>query len=213
MPLNKCIFSVITNNYDPIYTAPKYDGWDVILFIDSKPEKDCGWTIKLIKDAENQKCPILLSRKYKILSHRFLPEYDLVCYMDANQCLRKEPPSIPTWFRHDRRQNIYQEAAQIIKNGRFSKKHIDRQIDYYNKNYYKDKGLYTNGFFVRQHSEKINKLHDVWYTETAKFTPRDQLSLPYAIFKTNIYPENIKPEVDRYYYSHVMKSHLQEYKL
>ena len=51
--------------------------------------------------------------------------------------------------------------------------------------------LNLNGFFVRSHCEKINKLHDVWYDETCRFIPRDQLTLPFAIWKTRIMPENI----------------------
>ena len=50
-----------------------------------------------------------------MLSHLYLSEYDLVCYVDGNQKIIQEPPSHPIWFKHDRRKDIYEEGQQLIK--------------------------------------------------------------------------------------------------
>ena len=182
--MKKAIYSVITNGYDRLPNAPRYEGWDTIMFIDDKPENNKGWEIRVIGKSKK---PVLQSREYKILSHVHLPEYDMVCYVDANQKMLQAPSDHPIRFYHPKRQDIFQEAAQIIKNGRFPAEEINEQISYYIKQGYRDQGLFLNGYSVRSNrDERINRLHDVWYEETARFTPRDQLSLPYAIYKTGI---------------------------
>ena len=182
--MKKAIYSVITNGYDRLPDAPKYNGWDAIMFIDETPDNDRGWEIRVIGKSEK---PVLQSREYKILSHVHLPEYDLVCYIDANQTMLQAPVEYPIRFYHPKRQDIFQEGAQIIKNGRFPAKDINEQLDYYKRKRYQDQGLYLNGFSVRDNrDERISHLHDVWYEETARFTPRDQLSLPFAIYLTGI---------------------------
>lgn len=57
---------------------------------------------------------------------------------------------------------------------------------------------------MRDHSPEINTLHDIWYAETLRFTPREQLTLPYAIYKTGIKPKNIVDEKIRDTYSKVI---------
>ena len=141
-----------------------------------------------------------------------LPEYDIVCYIDGNQKLLKEPPNEPVWYLHARRTNIFQEAEQIIRNGRFPRDIINAQIDYYKAEGYEDCGLYLNGFSVRNNKDKdINHLHDVWFKETCRFAPRDQLSLPFAIWETGIQPENILYPSEKEKYAIVTIGHKQNY--
>ncbi len=67
--MKKCIYSVITDNYDALPYAPKFDGWDSIMFTDEYVENTLGWTIiKMVKKRDL----VLQSRDIKILSHRFL---------------------------------------------------------------------------------------------------------------------------------------------
>jgi len=207
--MKKAIFSVITGDYDELPIAPKFEGWDSIMFTDEYREDSKGWDIRYFQ-SDN---PLLLSREVKILPHKFIPEYDLVCYIDGNQKLLKEPPNEPVWFTHIARTDIFQEAAQIIKNGRFPREIIDKQINYYRSQGYAGKYLFLNGFHVRRNDEKINRLHDVWYEETCKFAPRDQVSLPYACWKTGILPENITSGHEKGQYAIIMKGHKQNYYL
>ena len=208
--MSKAIFSVITGNYDMIPVAPKFKGWDCIMFTDYIIEEQTnGWEIRPLPKSEN---PLVQSRDIKCRSHIHLPEYDLVCYIDGNQKLLKEPPNEPVWYQHAKRQNIFQEADQIIKNGRFPKDIINAQMDYYKSQGYEDCGLYLNGFSVRNNRNKdINHLHNVWFEETCRFAPRDQLSLPYAIWYTGIQPENIVYPTLKEAYAIVIKGHKQNY--
>jgi hypothetical protein len=202
----KAIYTVITGNYDNLNSAPNFKGWDKILFCDNADIDTKGWQLRKL-DKSND--PLLQSRDIKIRSHVHLKEYDLVCYIDGHQIFVSEPPPTSMWFMHSRRNNIFEEAKQIIKNGRFSTDLVNEQIEYYKSKGYKDARLYLNGFFVREHNEEINKLHDVWYEETKRFTQRDQLSLPYAIWKTGIAPKNIHREETKHRFAHVNANHKQ----
>lgn len=199
--MKKVIYTVITNQYDNLIKIPNFKGWDKIAFIDTNINDSKGWEVRQIEKSDN---PIQQSRDYKIRSHIYLYNYDLVCYIDGNQLLLKEPPSSPIFFRHTRRKNIFEEAKQLIINGRFSAEYINPQIKYYKDQGFNENGLYLNGFFVRDHSPEINTLHEIWYAETLRFTPRDQLTLPYAIYKTGIKPKNIVDEKIRHTYSKVI---------
>ena len=206
--MKKVIYSVITGGYDNLLVAPQFKGWDVIMFTDRDFEDSKGWEIRKLPKSQN---PLIQSRDIKILSHIHLPEYDLVCYTDGNQKIIKEPPSQPVWFLHDKRPSIFVEGKQIIINGRFPADKINEQIDYYNAQGYKDCGLYLNGFFVRDHSPEINKLHEEWFKETCRFTPRDQLSLPYTIWKTGITPKNLYSAKHKGQWAIVTQAHTQLY--
>lgn len=206
--MRKTIFSVITGGYDELPQAPNFKGWHNIMFTDMFVDDCKGWEIIKLPKADDS---LIQSRDIKCRSHIHLPDFDLVCYVDGNQKFIKEPPSTPIWFMHQRRSNIFQEAQQIIKNGRFPADLVNAQIDYYRSKGYNGRGLYLNGFSVRDNrNDKINHLHDVWFEETCRFTPRDQLSLPYAMWLTSTNPENIRSGSEQRY-TVITKGHKQNY--
>ena len=203
--MKKAIYTVITGGYDALPEVPKYKGWDTILFTDSLPMNPKGWDIVMM-DKEDD--PVIHSRAVKILSHEYLPSYDLVCYVDANQRLLREPPSTPIWFTHPRRKSIYEEARQLILNGRFKADDINAMMQSMIDRGYKDWGLYLNGFFVRDnHDWEINALHNIWFEETERYVPRDQLTLPFAIWATGVLPTNIQSYKSKESYAVVTKAH------
>ena len=130
--MKRAIVSVITGGYDDLPPAPNFEGWDVIMFTDAEVDPK-GWDVRKLPKVDN---PLVQSRDIKIRPHLHLPEYELYCYIDGNQKFIKRPPTEPIWFKHQRRTNIFQEAIQIINNGRFPAEIMTKQI-----NYYKRKGI------------------------------------------------------------------------
>lgn len=203
--MKKAIYSVITGDYNIYHSAPNFKGWDKIMFTDKDIESR-GWEIEHIECND----PLIASRDFKIRSHIYLKEYDLVCYIDANQVMIKEPIE-PMWFMHPRRTNIFEESKQIINLKKADVKETLNQIEYYTEMGYEDCGLYLNGFFIREHREDINELHDVWFEETCRFTQRDQLSLPYAIWLTGITPKNIHKTLVKERYAYINNENTSHY--
>jgi len=189
--MKKAIFTVILGSYDYIPKPNKFNGWDNILFTDQRPEIKGYNTVYYVNRTDN---PALESRRLKWLSHIFLKEYDLVCYIDGNMTLRYEPESNPFRVFHEKRNGVIQEAQAC--NGylhRCTSESINEQIEAFKRDGFKDdQGLYYNGFFCRKHLKEENDLCELVFEICQKYTPRDQLALPYAMWKLGYKPENIK---------------------
>ncbi|PKL73860.1 MAG: hypothetical protein CVV29_01220 [Methanobacteriales archaeon HGW-Methanobacteriales-2] len=78
----KVVYTAITGGYDDLVT-PEYvnEDWDYICFTDTDIESDF-WQIKQMDDVNVD--PVRKSKKYKILPHYYLPEYDYSLYIDGN---------------------------------------------------------------------------------------------------------------------------------
>lgn len=188
--MKKAIFSCLFYDYDELRQAPSYPGWDCILFSDRSPKNKIGWQVRKVERWDN---PKKQSRYYKIMSHVHLSEYDLVCYIDANIELIQEPPPHPLWTKHGANRNLIQEAKHLIASKLDSRTVIDRQMIYYSHFGIKlNIPVFQNGFFVRRHSEQINRLHDEWWKLVESFSHRDSISLPFAVKKTDVWPENLQ---------------------
>ena len=199
--MKKAIYSVIIGDYDHLQQAPKQPGWDCYLYTDQNFTDSKGWCIIPVPVSKN---PKLDSRRYKILSHNYLKDYDLVCYVDANYTVIGELPDYPMRFLHGQRKTVMDECDQVLRLKKETRKNIDYLKEYIgNFNYpiYSD-FLLQNGFFIRFQDPFSNMLHDYWFWLTQLITCRDQLTLPVAI-KT--LPLDL--EKHYYYYSLPLENH------
>lgn len=185
----KVVYTVVLGEYDEISPAPKFEGWDFIVFTDDILLNSDGWTKYLVegcKDLQKE------SRRYKFLSHVYLSEYDLVCYIDGNVRLMSEPPSHPIWFSHRLRNSVYEEAMTRF----IDVDMIKRQIRYYMELRFSDKGgLYHNNFFVRSNRNEVqNKLMEKVWDIVSEHTAVDELVVPFAMWVTQTRMENIQSQ-------------------
>lgn len=190
--MKKAIFTVLLGQYDTLKPPPKFPGWDAVLFTDHNypTHKTRGWIVNKVSSSN----PAKDSRMYKFLSHKYLPHHDLVCHIDASMVLKKEPPSAPLWFKHPRRNSVSVEAKRIIQLKKESPQTINNQLEFYRKEGFPDTiGLFQNGLFVRRHTPEQNSLCELTYNTIVTQSCRDQLALPYAIWKTGIKPEGLTP--------------------
>ncbi len=187
--MKKAIFTCLFGNYDTLNPAPKFKGWDTILFTDTKPKNANGWIVKIVETTN----PKLESRRYKFLSHIHLSEYDLVCYQDANLILNQAPPESPMWLRHPRRKKVAEEIQYVLKIGKANRQIIAQQMAFFRRQRFPDNaGLFQNSLFVREHNERMNKLMELTFSIYEQFQTRDQFALPYASWKLGIKPEGAK---------------------
>lgn len=186
----KAIVTVLLGKYDTLKPAPKYKGWHTILFTDNHYPDTKGWTVNKVKSQN----PTIDSRYYKWLTHITLPEITTVCYIDASMELHQPPPEVPTWYKHQSRTCVKDEAARIIQLNKSPKQLVNKQLKHYKEDGFKDDfGLYQNGLFVRHHDAQTNNLCECVYALTSTYSHRDQLALPFALFKTNYKLQNVKP--------------------
>jgi hypothetical protein len=185
--IKKVVYSVILGGYDELSPAPKFKGWDFVVFTDDADLKADGWTKYLVDGTSDTQKE---SRKYKFLSHVYLSEYDLVCYVDGNVQLTSEPPSHPIWFSHRMHTGVYNNAMTITKNV----DDVKRQVRFYMESRFNDKaGFYENNFFVRSNRNELqNKLMSKTWEIIQEYTSLDKLALPFAMWLTQSRMENIK---------------------
>lgn len=143
--------------------------------------------------------PRLSSRLYKILSHIY-DSQEWSVYVDADIFLPegmeekliaelKESGKSIGVFKNPWRDNIYDEANEVIRLGKDDKEPVENQIKRYGQDV---KGLAACGIIVRHHTEEIKRLNNEWWAEYCVGSCRDQLSFPYVfkdyhIFEGDIY--------------------------
>ena len=150
------------------------------------------------------------AKKYKILPHRYLKDYDVSIWIDGNikvindptKLIDKNPYKV---FDHnqnilDPRDCIYKEANAIIylgnenmkrtpekgvKNYKDSPNLIVNQVKrYQEEGYPANNGLATNSIILRWHNQQsVIDLMEGWWQEIKHNSKRDQLSFDYVCWK------------------------------
>lgn len=187
------IYTALFGDYDDlIEPKEKFDGCDFICFTDQKHLTSDIWEIRLIEECDLP--PNMMNRKYKILPHLFLSEYEWSLYVDANiaiignsfnlakKYLSNYDMGIPKHFARD---CVYEEAKECVILGKTKYDETKKQMNSYEKEGFpKNFGLGENNIlFRKQNNKKVMKLMNDWWNELNTQTKRDQLSLAYVLWK------------------------------
>lgn len=178
------VYTVNINAYDNLHPVKK-DSVDYLYFTEGFSPS--GWK-RINFTAKDRKG----SRYYKINSH-LLPPHDISIYIDACLKLKRPISEIIKYLKNDiaicehpRSNCVYHHAKMCIKLGLDDPLVIKNQMKRYAKlGLPRFLGLTENCLIVRRNNDKIKELNEVWWKEYQKYSQRDQLSLPYALFKTN----------------------------
>jgi hypothetical protein len=189
------IYSALFGDYDrivdPDHAWPEFD---FICFTDQKGLKSKVWKFVFVRSEGES--PVLLNRKYKILPHLFLSQYEVSLYLDVNIRPLKNPSELierelkdKDFFLpgHTLRNCLYEEAKEciIFKKSGFQDT-MSQLTRYSNDGFPRKFGLSENGImFRRHHAPLIISLMEQWWAEFGKGSKRDQLSLPYVFWKND----------------------------
>lgn len=189
---NKVVYTVITGDYDDL-KIPEYvnEDWDYICFTDTDIKSDF-WQIRNIHEFELD--PVRKSRKYKILPHNYLSEYDYSIYIDGsfvitgdmNEYINKYAKTNPMLcLTHPERNCIYDEADVCLSLKKDSENIIITQIEkYLVEKYPKNNGLIAGGIMFRKHNDpSVIEVMEDWNEEVLNYSRRDQLSFNYICWK------------------------------
>ena len=190
------VYTALFGDYDSLIDPPVSDtDCDFICFTDQPKLSSEVWDIRLVQD--NDLPPNLLNRRYKMLPHIYLKDYESSLYIDSNIGIKdniskifsrlseKNPIFIP---KHPFRCCVYKELSDCEKNGKISselKNIISKK--YLAEGMPKNNSLTENGIILRlHHHQKIVVLMDEWYDSVLNFCCRDQVTLPYLLWKAGI---------------------------
>ena len=188
----KVVYTAVFNNYDKVPAVnPKYN-CDFICFTDNPEYISLGWKIVFIE--LNGEMPAQANRRYKMLPHIYLSDYQCSLYIDGNITLMADPTplfhkyldissmAIPA---HPFRNCAYLEANECVEKGIVRKNEIEEQMSLYAKQGFpKEYGLTANGIILRKHLNiEVILLMNSWWEEYSRGCKRDQLSLAYLLWK------------------------------
>lgn len=214
-----CIYTVITNDYDTVKPAlgggiPHY------LFADNPNIHAPGWTIIEVEKTEDQR----LQRRLKISGHPVLDKYEITLYIDASMTMKRPILQLLKSFRggmiigaHPVRKCVYAEGLAVKAAKKAPPEIVNKQIaEYYENDFPCNFGVWSSGFIIRDKSTK--EMCNIWQEKLDEHSHRDQLSLPWALWKTGIKPLEVrliqyvhidkhkKKEMPKVYYSTPFRS-------
>lgn len=189
------IYTCLFGNYDSLLTPLLPDKqFDYVCFTNNKNLKSKFWKIKYVDEDMND---IFLSRKIKILSHKYLKSYNKSIYIDANIILSANVKKLISLlndydlilFEHPRKHTLLKEILIALSTNKIDKSQFNNILKlasnfiFFNNNS-KDI-ITTNRVIVRNHNSKnmINLMEKWWYEYNNKNINRDQFILPYLIDK------------------------------
>lgn len=218
------VYTALFGDYDDLIDPKEnFEGCDFICFTDQEHLKSDIWEIRVIKECDMP--PNMMNRKYKILPHLFLSEYEWSLYVDANIAVLNNPLELANKYltkydmavpKHFGRDCVYDEAKECVVLGKTKYEETKKQMDNYRQDGFSEQfGLGENGILFRKHNnEKIIKIMIDWWNELNTQTKRDQLSLAYVLWK-NGEKFNFMDESSRYgkgYFKYILHNQFKDRK-
>ena len=201
------IYTIITGNYDNIkQPLVVEEGVEYYLFTNTPEIKDAGvWKVVQIPSEQWQGMTerennILLSRKVKMLPHKYLPKgAEWSIYIDADMSIKESLTELlkdmheHTLFaacRHSYCASVKQEINDLINKGVVDAHQVEQQWQRYVEWGFKDNlGISENGLLIRRHNDaRVIALMELWWEEFQNGCLRDQVSLMPCIYRTDFMP-------------------------
>jgi hypothetical protein len=143
--------------------------------------------------------PVMDAKRYKILPHLYCPEESVTIWVDGNIWLLSDTKRLieryladgdMALFLHPARKTVWEEFAVIKKQERFQIPYLQSQLTEQETTYAraglpKNTPLYECNFIIRRNNERVNRIMDAWWSEICRWQWRDQVSLPYVLWKHN----------------------------
>lgn len=194
------VYTSIFGGYDDLIDDQfQMDGVDYICFTDRELESK-NW--KVVKSTPIYNDPNRNAKKYKILPHRYLSDYDWSIWIDGNIKVISDITGLcdgnsykvydHNQTRLDPRDCVYKEYNAIMEMGKrnggnykdnpqIMYKQIKRYLD---EGYPQNNGLATNPIILRNHKDgNVVDTMENWWSEIKHNSRRDQLSFDYIAWK------------------------------
>ena len=196
--LKGVVYTCITNNYDglkePLFVA---DNIDYIVFSENNlSNQESKWLYKSLPKDLNNSNGNFANRYCKMNPFIFFNNYDYAIYIDGNvqifsdisrlYGIAKNSKLGIAMHKHSCRNCIYEEAKICIREGKGNKNGILEQIRKYKTEGFPSKfGLLEATIIVIDlKNKKAKEILETWWSEFCNTnSKRDQLSLPYVIWK------------------------------
>lgn len=191
------VYTAIFGGYD---SAPVLNhiepALDYILYTDNPAfNAPAPWQVRVVPAQFAD--PQMDARRIKVLSHQFLPDYDISVWIDGNFTLEKLTKDLVkniasraplALCKHQFRNCIYDEAVEILQRGLDASTPVLKQMQYYQARQFPAQyNLHATSFLVRDHKNATTvKFNMRWWELLSRYSKRDQLSFDYVCWEQNI---------------------------
>jgi len=188
------VYTAICGNhgrYTPLLVPTDLDGFDFIPFLNNKGR--------------------LEARKFKMLPHKYLPEYDVSMWIDGAAGIAGNAASIiknilkqakgdfivcthPGRYEGDTKPiTIYEETERCVRFKRGGVNKIKIQIEAYKKaGCPANRQIVSTAAIIRRHNKKkVIRFDELWWKEIQKYSMRDQVSFAYLAWKHKFHYEEM----------------------
>ena len=225
--MNKTIiYTIITGNYDTIkQPLVVEEGVEYVLFSNNREIRDAGvWKVVQIPSEQwlgrsERENNILLSRKVKMLPHKYLPkECEQSIYVDADMMIKRPLTELATELhndtlfaacRHSYCKNVQEEIEDLLSKNMVMPEQVQQQWNKYIEwGFRNDLGISENGLLIRKHNDRrVQSLMELWWSEYQQGCLRDQVSLMPCIYKADfmLYFEFVEKNIRDNEYLEVLK--------
>ena len=202
-----CVFGGYDRVYPPVHRDPAID---YVLVTDDPAMSVAGWRT-LAVDRErfgSEKAP---NRHFKMLAHRNgLAGYDVSVYVDGNIRVIGRTAELVSGFlasgcafgsyRHPVRSTVAEERDRCLANGKLrDAAKIDAELDAYRLEGFDDtQGLMETGVVLKNHAHPaLEPAMDLWWAQFDRYDSRDQIALPFVLWKLDLPTYWIEPSFRR----------------
>lgn len=194
------VYTVIFGKYDKIlepYCQP--DNVDYYLVTDLDVDlTNSKWKLKDISAFDERLSKlnnVEKNRFFKMHPHALFPEYKYTIYLDGNICPVSDLTELINRVHdcglgahmHSTRDCVFEEAKIAAAIGKDTKSNLERHVQYMkNNNMPEHYGMLECNVLARKNCDCCNKIMEMWWDEFCDHCKRDQISLPYVLYKLNI---------------------------
>ena len=197
------VYTAAFHGYDIVF-PPRHRSANVdyIAFADQGTKLPAEWSRRLVALGQDDNGSEA-NRRIKILCQEYLPEYDYSVYVDGNIRIRGDISELLSRFissgaaiglaKHGQRSSIAEEAYACVELGKIPPEQIDimaQQVESYQTDGLPDSHVLTdNGVIFRWHRHpQLPGLMETWWRELNAHVRRDQICLPYVLWKSGLQP-------------------------
>lgn len=194
-------YTCITGRYEKWSAVPgDFTGCgQLVLFSDGGKRK--GWERHQYASPPRLKSGHDINRYHKFFSHLLFPQARFSVYLDGNvaynghvmdlvSCVREAGAALGV-FTHPEGRTLREEVRACEALGKFDsfdRGRLERQLQHYlSEGMDLDEPIGANYLIVRDHSHPgLPLAMSLWWSQIFEFTKRDQLALPYVLWKSEL---------------------------
>ena len=197
------VFTAQFGRFDVVMPpSAEFPGATFVVLTDERLRVPEPWTVRHVTLPLGLTDPRLKNRWCKMHASELLADFDVSIYVDTHvQVVGDLRPLLDEFIRsgaslgilrHPHSHSVEQEVERSLRTGRISEEdHTSnwaRQLERHRVNGFTDDlGVYYATVVMRRHrSPLLRELEDAWWLELTQGVLRDQVALPFALWRTGV---------------------------